>query len=121
MAIGMRTRMWTTAGAVLSGLILAGCTGEEQEPVSVGLITKQEENPYWVSMRDVARETADDLDELGERLLVVGAVHRQHRVVAEPRPRPLDEAVGRRVEAVGDGEQVGRVAIATRQILRAHP
>ena len=58
----MHTRMWITAGAVLSGLILAGCTGEEQEPVSVGLITKQEENPYWVSMRDVAQETADDLD-----------------------------------------------------------
>jgi len=49
-------------GAVLSGLTLAGCAGEEQEPVSVGLITKQEENPYWVSMRDVAQKTADELD-----------------------------------------------------------
>lgn len=49
-------------GTVLSGLTLAGCAGDEQEPVSVGLITKQEENPYWVSMRDVAQETADDLD-----------------------------------------------------------
>jgi len=47
---------------VLSGLTLAGCAGEEQEPVSVGLITKQEENPYWVSMRDVAQKTADELD-----------------------------------------------------------
>ena len=58
----MRTRTWITLGAVLCGLTLAGCAGEEQESVSVGLITKQEENPYWVSMRDVAQETADDLD-----------------------------------------------------------
>ncbi len=62
MAVGMHTRTWITVGALLSGLILAGCAGEEQEPVSVGLITKQEENPYWVSMRDVAQETADELD-----------------------------------------------------------
>ncbi|MFB9733247.1 substrate-binding domain-containing protein [Ornithinimicrobium kibberense] len=58
----MRTRTWITLGAVLCGLTLAGCAGEEQESVSVGLITKQEENPYWVSMKDVAQETADDLD-----------------------------------------------------------
>ncbi|WP_289020105.1 substrate-binding domain-containing protein [uncultured Ornithinimicrobium sp.] len=58
----MRTRTWITVGAVLCGLTLAGCAGEEQESVSVGLITKQEENPYWVSMKDVAQETADDLD-----------------------------------------------------------
>ena len=58
----MHTRTWITLGAVLCGLTLAGCAGEEQESVSVGLITKQEENPYWVSMRDVAQETADDLD-----------------------------------------------------------
>lgn len=62
MAIAMRIRTWITAGAMLSGLTLAGCAGEEQEPVSVGLITKQEENPYWVSMKDVAQATADDLD-----------------------------------------------------------
>lgn len=58
----MHARTWITVGTVLSGLTLAGCTGDEQEPVSVGLITKQEENPYWVSMRDVAQETADELD-----------------------------------------------------------
>src|SRR5690606_29123161 len=58
----MRTRTWITLGAVLCGLTLAGCAGEEQESVSVGLITKQEENPYWVSMKDVAQETAGDLD-----------------------------------------------------------
>ncbi|QFG69578.1 substrate-binding domain-containing protein [Ornithinimicrobium pratense] len=58
----MHTRTWITVGAVLCGLSLAGCAGEELEPVSVGLITKQEENPYWVSLKDVAQETADDLD-----------------------------------------------------------
>lgn len=58
----MHARTWITVGTVLSGLTLAGCAGEEQEPVSVGLITKQEENPYWVTMRDVAQETADELD-----------------------------------------------------------
>ncbi|WP_324651123.1 substrate-binding domain-containing protein [Georgenia sp. H159] len=58
----MHVRTWVTAGAMLSGLALAGCAGEEQEPVSVGLITKQEENPYWVSMKDVAQATADDID-----------------------------------------------------------
>ncbi|ANS79552.1 Fructose ABC transporter, substrate-binding component FrcB [Serinicoccus hydrothermalis] len=58
----MRIRTWTTAAALLAGVGLAGCAGEEQEPVTVGLITKQEENPYWVEMREVAQETADDLD-----------------------------------------------------------
>lgn len=48
------------AAAVLV-LTLAGCTGSESEdPVVVGLITKQEENPYWVTMREVAQDTADD-------------------------------------------------------------
>lgn len=48
--------------ALLSGVGLAGCTTESEEPVSVGLITKQEENPYWVTMKDVAQATADELD-----------------------------------------------------------
>lgn len=36
----------------------AGC-GSGEADVTVGLITKQEENPYWVTMRDVAQITAD--------------------------------------------------------------
>ncbi len=36
----------------------AGC-GSDGSDVTVGLITKQEENPYWVTMRDVAQTTAD--------------------------------------------------------------
>lgn len=61
----MRTRRvqpWLLGGALLAGVALAGC-GEDTGPeVSIGLITKQEENPYWVEMREVAEETADDLD-----------------------------------------------------------
>jgi fructose transport system substrate-binding protein len=48
------------AAAVLM-LTLAGCTGSEPEdPVVVGLITKQEDNPYWVTMRETAQDTADE-------------------------------------------------------------
>lgn len=57
----MHARTWVTVVAVLSGVGLAGCAGEDEDPVSVGLITKQEENPYWVSMKDVAQATADEL------------------------------------------------------------
>ncbi len=41
-------------------MTLGGC-GKEQTPVSIGLITKQETNPYWIEMRQVAQETADRL------------------------------------------------------------
>jgi len=48
------------AAAALA-LTLTACTSSEsQDPVVVGLITKQEENPYWVTMREVAQDTADD-------------------------------------------------------------
>ena len=56
------TRVVLLTGTLLAGTALSGCTGEEQEPVTVGLITKQEENPYWVEMREVAEETAEELD-----------------------------------------------------------
>ncbi|WP_151526676.1 substrate-binding domain-containing protein [Serinicoccus kebangsaanensis] len=58
-----RGRVHTLLAATLvAGAALAGCTQEDQEPVTVGLITKQEENPYWVEMREVAQDTAADLD-----------------------------------------------------------
>lgn len=48
------------ASAVLGAtLALAGC-GTEEPDVTVGLITKQEENTYWVTMREIAETTADD-------------------------------------------------------------
>ena len=40
-------------------LLLAGCSGSEPD-VTIGLITKQETNPYWVTMRDVAQTVAGD-------------------------------------------------------------
>ncbi len=48
--------------AVLCLAALTACGGEDPEPVTVGLITKQEENPFWVSMREIAEETAEDED-----------------------------------------------------------
>ncbi|WP_298887409.1 substrate-binding domain-containing protein [uncultured Serinicoccus sp.] len=64
MRAGRGAYPWTTgvAGTLLVS-VLAGCSpGGQEEAVTVGLITKQEENPYWVEMREVAQETADDLD-----------------------------------------------------------
>ena len=46
---------------LVAGLAVAGCGGEEPD-VTVGLVTKQEENPYWVTMREVAEDVADEED-----------------------------------------------------------
>lgn len=55
----MSPRHLVLAAAVTAGLVLAACTSEEPD-VTVGLITKQEANPYWVTMREVAEVTARD-------------------------------------------------------------
>jgi fructose transport system substrate-binding protein len=50
-------------GAVLLalGLGVAACGGESGgKEVTVGLITKQETNPFWVTMRDAAEDTAGE-------------------------------------------------------------
>jgi len=53
-------RLVAMGGAMLLlGLGLAAC-GDDTERVTVGLITKQEDNPFWVTMREVAQDTADD-------------------------------------------------------------
>jgi fructose transport system substrate-binding protein len=46
------------AAAVL-GLGVTAC-GDDEEPITLGLIMKQETNPFWVTMREVAQDTADD-------------------------------------------------------------
>lgn len=52
-------------GALIASVVLgttfalAGCSTPEPD-VSVGLITKQEENTYWVTMREIAESTAGD-------------------------------------------------------------
>lgn len=44
------------ACALLAGL--AACGGPDEEPVTIGLITKQETNPFWVSMKNDAQAAA---------------------------------------------------------------
>ncbi len=50
------------AGAAVMGLGLAACGGDDEQRVAMGLITKQEANPFWMTMREVAEDTADDND-----------------------------------------------------------
>ncbi len=57
--IGVR-RLIALGGALALGLTLAGCGGDDRERVTVGLITKQEANPFWVTMREIAESTAEE-------------------------------------------------------------
>jgi fructose transport system substrate-binding protein len=47
------------AAVALLGLGVVAC-GNDEPSVTVGLITKQETNPFWVTMKDVAEDTAHD-------------------------------------------------------------
>ncbi|MCG6967265.1 MAG: substrate-binding domain-containing protein [Chromatiaceae bacterium] len=53
---------WRRSRAILLvGLVIFLSACSDGPPnVTVGLITKQEVNPYWVTMRDVAEDTAED-------------------------------------------------------------
>jgi len=57
-------RLGAVALTVAVSLGLAACaeTEPEPEPVTVGLIIKQDENPFFVEIREVAQDTADELD-----------------------------------------------------------
>ena len=48
-------------GAVALSLGVAACGGGEDE-ITLGLITKQEENPFFVTMRETAEDSAGDND-----------------------------------------------------------
>ena len=49
--------------AAVVGLGVSACGDDnDQEQVTLGLITKQEANPFWVTMKDVAQDTANDDD-----------------------------------------------------------
>jgi fructose transport system substrate-binding protein len=64
---GITSKLRWLAGSLLLagfGIALGACS--EDQDVTIGLITKQEANPYWVTMREVAEETAR---ENGVRLL----------------------------------------------------
>jgi fructose transport system substrate-binding protein len=52
-------RLIALGAAAALGLGVAAC-GDEEEEVTVGLITKQETNPFWVKMRETAEKTAGD-------------------------------------------------------------
>lgn len=55
---------WRRAAAIAALLALVGATiaacSDDRAEVTVGLITKQEDNPFWVTMREVAEDTAKD-------------------------------------------------------------
>ncbi len=57
--VGLRRGVVALGAAALLGLGLAAC-GEDEAQVTLGLITKQEANPFWVTMREVAEDTAGD-------------------------------------------------------------
>lgn len=65
-------RLTALAAAAVLSLGVGACGGDDDgdaaggERVTIGLITKQETNPYWVTMREVAQEAAE---EHGVRLL----------------------------------------------------
>ena len=71
----------------------------------------------WSSLRVCA---LDHVDELRERRLVVGAVHREHRVVAEEGPHRLDQRIDRVAELVRRDQRVRGVAVAGRKVLGTH-
>jgi fructose transport system substrate-binding protein len=52
-------RLIALGSAALLLLAVGGC-GNDEERITAGLITKQEANPYWVTMRKVAEKTAGD-------------------------------------------------------------
>lgn len=56
----MRPRVLAVAATVALGLSLTACTDDDEQQVTVGLITKQEANPFWVTMREVAEDTAGE-------------------------------------------------------------
>jgi len=47
-----------TAAAVL--IVQFGACGQDEERPTVGLIVKRNTNPFWVTMKDTAEQTADD-------------------------------------------------------------
>lgn len=67
-ASGRSMRLAALGGAAVLSLGVGACGGDDDgdaggaAQVTIGLITKQETNPYWVTMREVAQETAEEHD-----------------------------------------------------------
>lgn len=53
-------RRWCGVALLVASLGLFGACSDDTGRVTIGLITKQEVNPYWVTVREVAQDTADD-------------------------------------------------------------
>ena len=64
----MSSRLLAIGAVAALGLAGGGCGGDDDgeaaggERLTIGLITKQETNPFWVTMREVAEETAEEHD-----------------------------------------------------------
>lgn len=66
-------RLVALGGAAVLSLAVTACGGDDgddgagsERQITIGLITKQETNPYWVTMREIAQQTAE---EYGVKLL----------------------------------------------------
>ncbi len=60
MMIDSATLRHVAGPLVLAGLAFSLVACSEKYDVTIGLITKQEANPYWITMREVAMATAKD-------------------------------------------------------------
>ena len=49
---------WLAAALTVIITAALGACSDNRPPVSIGLITKQETNPYWVMLRKVAEDSA---------------------------------------------------------------
>ena len=49
---------WLAATLAVGITAALGACTDNRPPVSIGLITKQETNPYWVTLRTVAEDSA---------------------------------------------------------------
>jgi fructose transport system substrate-binding protein len=53
-------RRWIALSIVAAVSLQIGACGSDKERVTVGLIVKRNTNPFWVTMKDTAEQTADD-------------------------------------------------------------
>lgn len=62
MSVSTLSAVRLPGAAIVFALVatLSACSDDEQT-VTIGLITKQEVNPYWVTLREVAEETSENL------------------------------------------------------------
>lgn len=92
-----RTRRVLRLGAAMlaaGALLLSGCSGPGPDDPVIGLITKQENNPYWVTMRQIAEQTARD-----ERVTLIAATGTSDVDVAA-QEAALRDMIDRKVDGI---------------------